>query len=184
MYLFIYSSLHVSSMSCSSSGETNRINTASGTCWTITKNHCMMHGQQNVKQSLDGNHLHLSYFCSANTSSAIQGTPHTLWNPIGHCRVHNSPTIVPVVMQINPAHAPLEKFLKRLFNIIFQSTSTCSIWLLSFAFPHPYFVFISLLPHVPQCPANIILTTFVEYEEILNYLLTYLLHGAQSFLRS
>ena len=30
MYLFIYSSLHVSSMSCSSSGETDCINTASG----------------------------------------------------------------------------------------------------------------------------------------------------------
>jgi len=77
MYLFIYSSLHVSSMSCSSSGETNCTNTASGNCysvlvavscagwefhsqpttlkricassWTIAKNHCMMHGQQNVK---------------------------------------------------------------------------------------------------------------------------------------
>ena len=32
IYLFIYSSLHVSSMSCSSSGETNCINTASGKC--------------------------------------------------------------------------------------------------------------------------------------------------------
>jgi len=32
MYLFIYSSLHVSSMSCPSSGETNCINTASGDC--------------------------------------------------------------------------------------------------------------------------------------------------------
>ena len=63
MYLLIYSSLHVSIMSCSSSGETNCINTASGnrhsvlvavSCaganWTIAKNHCMMHGQQNVKK--------------------------------------------------------------------------------------------------------------------------------------
>jgi len=32
MYLFIYSSLNISSMSCSSSGETNCINTASGNC--------------------------------------------------------------------------------------------------------------------------------------------------------
>ena len=35
MYLFIYSSLHVSSMSCSSSGETNCINTASGNCHSV-----------------------------------------------------------------------------------------------------------------------------------------------------
>ena len=35
IYLFIYSSLHVSSMSCSSSGETNCINTASGNCHSV-----------------------------------------------------------------------------------------------------------------------------------------------------
>ena len=35
MYLFICSSLHVSSMSCSSSGETNCINTASGNCHSV-----------------------------------------------------------------------------------------------------------------------------------------------------
>ena len=32
IYLFIYRSLHVSSMSCSSSGETNFVNTTSGNC--------------------------------------------------------------------------------------------------------------------------------------------------------
>ena len=36
MYLFIYSSLHVSSMSSSSSGETDCINTASGNCHSLT----------------------------------------------------------------------------------------------------------------------------------------------------
>ena len=35
MYLFIYSSVHVSSMSCSSSGETDCINTASGNCHSV-----------------------------------------------------------------------------------------------------------------------------------------------------
>ena len=35
MYLFIYSSLHVSSMSYSSSGETDCINTASGKCHSV-----------------------------------------------------------------------------------------------------------------------------------------------------
>jgi len=45
--IFIYSSVHVSSMSCSSSGETD-----CASSWTITKNHCMMHGQQNVKNAV------------------------------------------------------------------------------------------------------------------------------------
>ena len=35
--VFIYSSLHVSSMTCSSSGETNSINTTSGNCHSINK---------------------------------------------------------------------------------------------------------------------------------------------------
>jgi len=35
MYLFIYSSVPVSSMSCSSSGETNCISTASGNCHSV-----------------------------------------------------------------------------------------------------------------------------------------------------
>jgi len=50
MYLFIYNSLHVSNTSCSSSGETDCINTASGSChsvlvavscagWSFAKNH-------------------------------------------------------------------------------------------------------------------------------------------------
>ena len=35
--IFIYSSLHVSSMSCSSTGETDCINTASGKCHSVNK---------------------------------------------------------------------------------------------------------------------------------------------------
>jgi len=35
--IFIYSSLHVSSMLCSSSGETDCINTASGKCHSVNK---------------------------------------------------------------------------------------------------------------------------------------------------
>jgi len=33
VFIFIYNCLHVSSTSCSSPGETNFINTASGSCW-------------------------------------------------------------------------------------------------------------------------------------------------------
>jgi len=60
VFISIYNSLHISSTSRSSSGETNCINAASGNShsmlvaemcarWSFTKNHYMMHGQQNVK---------------------------------------------------------------------------------------------------------------------------------------
>jgi hypothetical protein len=35
VFIFIYNSLHVSSTSCSSSGETNCINTSSGNCHSV-----------------------------------------------------------------------------------------------------------------------------------------------------
>jgi len=70
VFISIYNSLHVSRTRCSSLGETNCINTASGNShsmlvaemcagsnlkricasrWSFTKNHYMMHSQQNVK---------------------------------------------------------------------------------------------------------------------------------------
>ena len=36
VFIFIYNSLHVSSISCSSSGETNCINTTSGNCHSVS----------------------------------------------------------------------------------------------------------------------------------------------------
>jgi len=60
VFISIYNSLQVSNTQCSSSGETNCINTASGNshsmlvaemCAGLKKNHYMMHGQQNVKLS-------------------------------------------------------------------------------------------------------------------------------------
>jgi len=107
VFIFIFNSLHVSSTLCSSSGETNCVNTTSGSChsvsvavsmqvfwyrvtatrvcidticiswwwtrcarnmqrvenknkyierncalrWSFTKNHYMMHGQQNIKKT-------------------------------------------------------------------------------------------------------------------------------------
>ena len=71
VFISVYNALHVSSTSCSSLAETNCINTTSGNShsmlvaemcagwkkkricasrWSFTKNHYMMHGQQNVKK--------------------------------------------------------------------------------------------------------------------------------------
>jgi len=65
MYLFIYSSLHVSNMSCSSSEETNCINTASGNCHSVLVAvkgvglpptsiwHCHQHGVTITRSCID-----------------------------------------------------------------------------------------------------------------------------------
>jgi hypothetical protein len=133
MYLFLFLTLHVSSTSCSSSGETNCVNTTSGNCrwpydlhtirtptqsdgyqscvdticlswwwtrcawnmwrvknkntyilkkcasrWSVTKNHYMMHGQQNVKncKSLTITIWHLRVFYMSRPLQGRQGGRH------------------------------------------------------------------------------------------------------------
>ena len=59
VFIFVSNTLHVSSTSCSSSGETNCVNTNSGNCHSVlvavscagfgVKNRYMMHGQQKRK---------------------------------------------------------------------------------------------------------------------------------------
>jgi len=39
VFIFIFNSLHISSTSCSSSGETNCVNTTSGSCWWPCRAH-------------------------------------------------------------------------------------------------------------------------------------------------
>ena len=54
-------------------------------------------------------------------SQEIQEIPHTLWEAKVHDRVHNSRSLVPILSQIYPLHAPFQKF---------DSLSWCSLKLL------------------------------------------------------
>jgi hypothetical protein len=66
-----------------------------------------------------------------NSSSTSQESPCLLYNLRVHCRVHNSPPLIPILSQINPVHNHLFCFFKTQFN-------TQSMVFLSFEGPPKY----------------------------------------------
>ena len=66
--------------------------------------------------------------------SASQKIPRTLWNPMFHYCIHNCPTTVPTLSQLDQISAPAFLFLKIDPNIILQSTPGSSKWPLHYVF--------------------------------------------------
>ena len=58
----------------------------------------------------------------SNRFSASQATPRILWNPEAHYLTHKCPTPVPVLSQIDPAHAHTSHLLK-IHLLLYQSIS-------------------------------------------------------------
>ena len=63
-----------------------------------------------------------SPYSETNRFSDSQETPHILWNPKVHFRIHNFPPPAPVPSQLDPVHTPTSYFLKIHLNIILPCT--------------------------------------------------------------
>jgi len=83
--------------------------------------------------------------------SASQEILFILLNSQVHCRIHNSPPLVPTLNQSSSLHALPFYIFKVSFNIIILSTPSSSTWSLSFMFYHQntmHFAFPLYVQHV------------------------------------
>jgi hypothetical protein len=83
----------------------------------------------------------------ANRSSVSQEIPRILWNQKFHCHIYKSPPPIPILSQLNPAHA-----LKILFDVILSYALGPPKWPPSFRLPYQNPVCTSLFPHTWYLP--------------------------------
>jgi len=107
-----------------------------------------------------------SPYWEANSSSFSQKIPRFLWNAKVHYRIHKNPPPLPILSQINSAHAPL-RFLKIHFNIILAFMSGSSKWSPSLRSRHQNPVRTSPLPHTCYMPLPSYYSWFYHPNNIL-----------------
>ena len=122
-----------------------------GLRYLVTSNRCIPAKRQRAELRLclvrAGWSIEQSPSWEANRFSASQEIPCILWNRKVHYRIHKSPPPVPILSQINPAHASTSHFLKFHFNIKLPSTPGSTKWSIFLRFHHQNSVYTSPLPH-------------------------------------
>jgi hypothetical protein len=89
----------------------------------------------------------------ANSSRANHEVSCSLWKPKFHYCVHMRLSLVSVLSQINPVHAPKIYFFKIHFHIILLQTLRFPKLSLSLRFPHQNCAYISCLTHTCHIPS-------------------------------
>jgi hypothetical protein len=83
----------------------------------------------------------------ADCHSACQKYPAFLWNPKVHYRVHTSPSLNPILSQLNPIR-PIDPYVPKVhLNVILPPTPRSSQWSLAFVPTNKNPANTSLLPH-------------------------------------
>jgi len=118
----------------------------------------------------------------SNWFAASQEIPYNLWNTKVHFQIQKCPPPVPVLSQIDTAHALTTHFLKTYLNIL-SSKPRSSKWSLSLRFPHQNPLYTTKLPptccmHRPQILLNLITRTILgEQYRILSSSFCSFLHS-------
>jgi hypothetical protein len=90
----------------------------------------------------------------ANSFSSGKVILRLLWNSKFHYRVHKSPSLVPVLFQINPAHICTACFFTISFNVTAQSTPVCPKLPQPCKFRDLNFMCLSLFAMPATCPVH------------------------------
>ena len=118
-------------------------------CAMLISRHCP---RLRLIQFIRANSMEKSPSWKAISSSASQEIPRISWNPKVHFRIHNSPSPIPILDQINPFHASTLQTLKIHFSIIIISKPRFSKWSLSIRSLHQNPVYTYRVPHPCYVP--------------------------------
>jgi hypothetical protein len=85
----------------------------------------------------------------------------SLWDPKVHHRVHKSPSLDPILSQLNPVRS-IDFYLPKVqLNVILPPMPRSSLWSLTFGPPNQNPVNTSLFPMRATCPAHLILIDLI-----------------------